>query len=300
MVSLPDGLHGAFRRCELSRLVGQEQVRAAIQDGSLVRFAHGVVVDGRKRLNLMTRTAAALLLAGPDSVLFGFTALALHGCSAAAATAPVHVLVPYARKLAKRPGIVVHQGVIGEHEVQEIAGLRAMILDVAVAEVLCRGDRWDALACADQAFASMPEADRPEFRATIEANVLGRRDSRGRRRARVLLELASGRPESPPESWILLVLTDGGLPVPICQHPVVDLWGRELYRLDFAWPELRIAVEYDGYEAHEGREDRDAAREEDLRRRGWTIIRATSADLRNPGRLIAEVKAAFMTRGLAA
>lgn len=81
---------------------------------------------------------------------------------------------------------------------------------------------------------------------------------------------------------------------------MLDLAGVERYRLDFAWPELRIAIEYDGYEAHEGRRERDAARDADLRRRGWIVIRATIDDLHDPSGLLAEIDRAFRRRGLAA
>jgi very-short-patch-repair endonuclease len=55
--------------------------------------------------------------------------------------------------------------------------------------------------------------------------------------------------------------------------------------LDFAWPRLRIALEYDGYEAHENRRAEDAVRDADLKRRGWKVIRADASDLRDPTRL---------------
>lgn len=299
MVNLPDGLHGAYRSRELARLVGEGRVRAALKDGKLARFAYGVVVDAGKATSLMTRAAAVQLWAGTESALTGFTALAVHGC-AAAPVAPLHVLVPYNRNLDSRPGSVVHHGKFEEQDVLDIGGLRTMALDFAVTEVLARGHRWDALACADQAFGSLPVEERAEFRATLEDRVSQRRDPRGRRRARVLLDLASGLPESPAESWILLVMTDEGLPVPVAQYRILDHYGREVYRLDFAWPEFRIAVEYDGYAAHDGRALLDATRDEDLRRRGWIVIRASAADLGDPSRLIAEIKAAFRTRRIAA
>ena len=103
-----------------------------------------------------------------------------------------------------------------------------------------------------------------------------------------------------PGPLALLDLVGGGLPVPIPQFRIVNFAGDEIYRLDFAWPELRVAVEYDGYAAHEGRQEQDEAREADLRRRGWIVIRADASDLKDPRRLIAEVRAAFRVRGLAA
>lgn len=299
MVSLPDGSHGAYSRSELERLLGHDVVRRAIEDGALKPFARGVLVDSRRSVTLYTRAAATLLLAGPVAALTGFTALAMWGCTAVP-DGPVHVLLPYCRKMSARPGVVVHSGVFEEQDVHDVADLPTMALDFALTEVLCRESRRDALACADQAFAMTPERERAEFRAAVAERIRARRDPRGRRRGRRLLELATGLPESPAESWTLVLFDDAGLPMPTPQYPIYDLSGTEIYRLDFAWPELRVAVEYDGYEAHEHKAARDQARDRDLRRRGWRVIRATSADLAAPTRLLGEIGAAFRARGLAA
>ena len=59
-----------------------------------------------------------------------------------------------------------------------------------------------------------------------------------------------------------------------------DLNGRELYRLDLAWPRLRVALEYDGVAAHRGREAEDRARRADLEARGRIVLaRAAQSDL---------------------
>ncbi|WP_446680251.1 DUF559 domain-containing protein [Amycolatopsis acididurans] len=99
------------------------------------------------------------------------------------------------------------------------------------------------------------------------------------------------------ESWLLLTVADAGLPLPEPQFVIRDLEGREIYRLDFAWNAAQVGLEYDGYEAHEHRQDRDARRDEDLRRRGWVIIRAGIDDLKEPSALIARIRAALQRRG---
>jgi uncharacterized protein DUF559 len=77
------------------------------------------------------------------------------------------------------------------------------------------------------------------------------------------------------------------------QFEVVDALVRVRYVLDLCWQDLRIALEYDGYEAHEYRLDRDVERDLDLERRGWITIRATAADLREPTALLARLDDAF-------
>ena len=112
-----------------------------------------------------------------------------------------------------------------------------------------------------------------------------------------LWDLASPRAESAPESWIRMLIIELGFPLPEVNFVLRSPGGRELYRLDLAWPQLRIALEYDGHAAHAGREEEDAAREDALRRRGWTVVRARAADLADPTRFTAELRAAFAARG---
>ncbi len=109
---------------------------------------------------------------------------------------------------------------------------------------------------------------------------------------------ASPRAESPPESWTRLLLIEQGFPLPEVNFSILSPVGRELYRLDLAWPLLRIAVEYDGHAVHAGREEQDEARDEDLRRRGWIVVHVRAADLAEPSRdVLAELRAAFARRG---
>jgi hypothetical protein len=297
VVELPEGLYGAHTRADLSRVLSPYALRTALADHRLTTFSKEVLIDRYRATEFHTRAAASLLFAGPSAVLGGQSALALHGCTAAE-TAPIHLLLPYFRKLRRKPGLVTHHGQVDPQDVEELGRLRVLRLDVALAQVLCRSDRRTAIACADQALAMVPEADRAEFRAWTEEHIRTRPDSRGRRRGLVLLDLSTGFAESPMESSLLLTVADAGLPVPAQQFPITNLEGRELYRLDFAWPALRIGLEYDGYEAHEGRQTRDAARDDDLQRRGWLIIRATVNDLKDPGRLITKIRSAFQQHGL--
>ena len=296
MAQLSGGLHGAYARAELRCALTTRALRTALEDRRLAVFAKNVLIDPLRATDFRTRAAASLLLAGPSAVLSRHSALTLHGC-AGGDRAPIHVTVPYFRNLERRPGLVVHRGSVDAQDIVELDGLRTVALDVALAEVLCRSDRRAAMACADQALALVPHSERAEFRAWVTERIWSRPDPRGRRRGLCLLELSSGLAESPMESWLLLAVADSGLPVPAPQFVINDLDGREIYRLDLAWETLRIGLEYDGYEAHEHRRDRDAARDEDLRRRGWSIIRADLGDLTEPSGLLARIREAFRSRG---
>jgi hypothetical protein len=245
-----------------------------------------------------TRAAAALLAAGPTAALTGLTAAWLQGCPAAA-TPVVHVAVPYSSSLRTQEGLIVHQGRRLLSEVIEQRGLRTVALEVAITELLCTDLAKRALAIADQAAALVAEWERSAFRERIAHRLATRADRRGTARAGALLVLITGRADSPPESWLKLLVVEAGFPVPTEQFEVIDALARVRYVLDLCWPELRIALEYDGYEAHEYRLNRDAQRDLDLERRGWITIRATATDLREPSALLAHLDDAFRARGAA-
>ncbi|HEX2285486.1 MAG TPA: hypothetical protein VHI10_11820, partial [Mycobacterium sp.] len=93
--------------------------------------------------------------------------------------------------------------------------------------------------------------------------------------------LADGRAESPMESEARLAMIDGGLPMPELQYKIIDGNG-ELRRLDFAWPEFRVAVEYDGLDWHSGPDamKRDRRRTAALADVRWVVIAIVFEDVR--------------------
>lgn len=89
------------------------------------------------------------------------------------------------------------------------------------------------------------------------------------------------------ESEARLVMLDRGLPPPELQHPIVGFDG-ELWRVDFAWPDRRLAAEYESIDWHVGRTEmlRDKRRWAKIQELGWTIIPIVVDDVRRePDRL---------------
>jgi hypothetical protein len=291
-MDIPGSLHGACTRAQALTALGRYGLRFAVANGQLAPLWRGVLVDRARLLDPLTRAAAACMVVGPTAVLWGLTVLRLHGCTGLE-TEPVHVITPYDRWARNQDGLRVHQGRVVAESVVTLHGLPTAELDLAVSEVLCTAPRRLALACADRALAGLPPAERPVLSGRIAGRLDRRADRRGTRRARALLDLVDGATESPTESSLRLIVVDAGFPLPEVQYEVRALDGTVLWRLDLAWPLARVALEYDGFAAHAGREARDAARDEDLRRRGWTVVHATAADLRDPGRVLHELAAAF-------
>ena len=103
----------------------------------------------------------------------------------------------------------------------------------------------------------------------------------------------------PPESELedllyRLVESATDLPRAVRQHPVWD--GMKWRRFDLAWPEVRLAVEVDGWETHGTREAFQDDRERDavmvaLR---WRVLRFTWNDVVNrPGYVLAIIRRAL-------
>lgn len=63
-------------------------------------------------------------------------------------------------------------------------------------------------------------------------------------------------------------------------------------RVDFAWPEQRVAVEYEGLWHGEPQQvAKDRRRLNRLTAAGWTVVFVTAADLHRPDLLLARLRA---------
>ena len=120
-----------------------------------------------------------------------------------------------------------------------------------------------------------------------------------------VLYLADGRLESVGETRCDYMFFCQGLPRPVPQYEVRDQAGNLRYRVDFAWPELGVIVEFDGAEKYhsfrrpgESLEDvvlREKAREDRIRElTGWTVIRLTWKDLDLPIHTTARIREKFV------
>jgi very-short-patch-repair endonuclease len=122
------------------------------------------------------------------------------------------------------------------------------------------------------------------------------RGARGVRLLKEALDVMDAGAESPKESWLRLVLIDGGLPRPQTQIPVLDDNGVAFAYLDMGWEDVMVAVEYDG-DHHRTDPDqyaKDIERLEKLQRKGWIIIRVIAGH--RPGYILDRVRQAWAQR----
>lgn len=79
-------------------------------------------------------------------------------------------------------------------------------------------------------------------------------------------------PDSAAEAAAIRRIRVFGLPAPVTQHEVFDQDGRFVARLDMAWPDQRVAREYDSLRFHgPDRIEPDEERLQALERLGWDV-----------------------------
>lgn len=121
-------------------------------------------------------------------------------------------------------------------------------------------------------------------------------------RTDLVLRLADPRIESVGESRTLFCCWRQGLPAPVPQWEIRDETGHLVARLDFAWPEHRAWLEFDGRQKYveylrTGESVTDAVLREKRREEmigeltGWRCLRITWADLADPVRLAQRIRA---------
>ncbi|WP_169514009.1 endonuclease domain-containing protein [Agromyces subbeticus] len=137
-------------------------------------------------------------------------------------------------------------------------------------------------------------ADHAALAAAIDVGTGGR----GMSGARWALERIRVGAASRPETLLRLVMAAAGLPEPVIGPAVVVAGGTLTLHPDLAYPELRLAIEYEG-DGHRdpARWERDIERRELFEDAGWRVIRVTrNALFRDPDALIARIRRARIAR----
>ncbi len=275
---MADGLEQLFARqggvattAQLRTLLSRSQLDTRINRGDLVKVWSGVYSSDEP--DGLTRLRGLDLRAGePVAVCLG-TAACAYGFGTEE-PADLHVLNPLRHQLRNSDGLVVHRR--EGAPLTEVDGRPATTPEWTAVEVARGLRRPRALATLDAALRS-GTCDR----RLLERAVAMQSGRRGIVQVRDLIALARPEAESPMESEARLVMIDGGLPMPVLQYEVIDRSGR-LWRVDFAWPDVKVAVEYDGFDWHS---DPDALRRDRQKRAallemGWSVMSIVADDVR--------------------
>jgi hypothetical protein len=268
---LLDQQGGVVTSAQALSFLTRRGLESQLRTGALQRVWYGIygrgVLDNRLRLrglDLATGTSVAACLATAANA-YGFDT---------EQTPELHVLSPPGRQLRSAAGLVVHRR--DGAPLNLVAGRRVTAPAWTAVEV-ARGLRRP------RALATLDAALRTGTCRRVDLQSAARQQSgrRGIAAVRALIALAAADAESPMESEARLVMIDGGLPTPVLQHVVVDLSGRR-WRLDFAWPQLRVGAEYDGVDWHSGPDAfvRDRRRSAALQELGWVVVPIVAEDVR--------------------
>jgi len=261
--------------------------RRQLQGPGWRRLFHDVYASASVEVDYDLRCRAAALLLPPGGALSHRTAAFVHyadvlplGCSTVEITVPQRV----------RPRPQEHLRIVrADLPASDLVVRRGLPVTSAVRtafDLARSGSLVDGVVAVDALL-----SNRSLRLPTLASYVAERAGQRGLVQARRVVELAAPGVESPMESRLRLVLVLGGLPVPTVQHEVFS-GIHFVARVDLAYVEQRLALEYDG-DVHRSRAvfRQDVARLNELRMCGWTVLRFTADDvLRRPSHLLEQVR----------
>ncbi len=259
--------------------IGSEAVAAGALSKSALRSQYNrvfpdVYLNREGDRTPVTLARAGWLWSGRTAVVAGRSAAALLGASWVDAKSPVELI--HGNRNAP-VGIAVHGDRTAADEITTLDGMALTSPERTALDLGC----WYPLGAAVASLDALAAATSVDL---VRVAILAERypGRRGIRRAKRALSLVDGGAQSPKETWLRLLLIQGGFPRPRTQIPVCDGVGKAIAYLDMGWEELKVAVEYDG-EQH--RTDRrqytwDVHRLELLSQLGWTVVRVLAGDRR--------------------
>ncbi|WP_082522820.1 DUF559 domain-containing protein [Geodermatophilus sp. Leaf369] len=270
-----------------------------------VRVFPDVYVSADVPLTHEVRVRAAVVLL-PGAVVCGRSAARLWGIDVDGPAgdpdgADVEVVLPRraagpdgVRRYAGQqrvPGIRVRRRAVLAADLGVVDGVRVTLPPVTALDLAGELPHDEAVAVLDQ-FCAQNAAGRRLTTLVALRGLADARTGRGCRRARAAAGDADGLAGSPRETQLRLLLHRSDLPRPEAQYRVRDDRGRECARVDFGWPEHRLAVEYDG-QGHLRTLGPDRRRMNRLADAGWRVLFVTADDLRDPVRLVAAIARAL-------
>lgn len=259
------------------------QIQTRITAGRWRELYRDVFAVAGAPLSWEGRVLAACWAGGFRAFASHRTAAALHGLPGGVRDL-VEITCPRWRR-ARHQGLIVHESVaitpadvtiVGEVPVTtpartlfDLSGIyRTGFVELALENALRRG------------LVTLPALD----------TTVRRLSRRGRPGGPILRQLIAvrgvdhGATESEMETRLVQILRRSGLPEPLRQF---EVWSGSGFvaRVDLAYPDERVAVEYDSDEFHTGRVAvrRDRSRRHRLLAAGWIVIDVGPADVRRGG-----------------
>ncbi|GAA4726733.1 Transcriptional regulator, AbiEi antitoxin, Type IV TA system [Promicromonospora umidemergens] len=235
---------------------------------------------------------AAKLALGPDSVVVGACALAIHGVWGLPIALEPQAALPGGRRAYSRDGIHARMFDAGM-TVTEVDGIMVATVDWALVQAVPEMGRYQAVAVMDhvlnRGLMTRDELDEVHDRARGRRGIATRHGFFGE---------VDARAESPPESEARLDCFDNGVPPDVLQVPVRDLSG-VVRRGDLGWKfkdgRLLIA-EIDSDEHHTMAQlAADAERHNDITAVSAVVLHFRKQAVSTPGTVSSKVRATLDT-----
>ncbi|MEW2481777.1 hypothetical protein AB0876_19500 [Mycobacterium sp. NPDC049093] len=278
---------GAFPGRRPSPFLGREAIRAGLLTTHELETKYraiyrNVYLDNEVALTPLLRAQAAWLFAGPDAVISGVSAAAVHGTKWLDADAPAEIV----RANRHAPdGLRVHSYALAPEDVCEFDGMRVTTVARTAFDLGRLLPHTQAVPILD-ALLNRTGLDPEEVWLMYEAN----RGIRGVDQLRMALAEADGGAETPLETRTRLVLGYIGIPGLETQIPFFDTWGLVCTRVAMGWRRWQVAIECD--------DERDCpdyrrwvhAQTAELESFGWSVVWVTQSMVSGPSDFVPRVR----------
>lgn len=276
--------------------LGRQAIRSGLVTDHQLRTRHravfrNVYLANEVPLTAQRRARAAWLSAGPNVVLAGLSAAAIHGTKWLDGNRPAEIIRVDRHH---SPGLLAHSYAVAADDVCTRQGMRVTTAARTAFDIGRRLPLRDAVPVLD-ALMNATRLKAADVLSIADANP----GVRGVRRLRAVLTLTDGGAESPRESRLRMLLVGAGLPTPETQIEFFDDRGDVVIRVDMGWRTWRVAVEYDGVQHWTDARQRswDIDRIAMLESLGWAVVRVSADMLRRPEVIIARVTGKLRAAG---
>jgi predicted transcriptional regulator of viral defense system/very-short-patch-repair endonuclease len=300
LVSVASTQHALITLTQLRDLgVTRHQHQRLLATGHLVRVAPRVFLVNGAPFTWQARILAECLSMGPDAIVSHRSAAALYNLNGFDPLRIVHLTVPDGRSPRPRKDVRPHPSAdydLIRRTVRQrvpVTDPARLLLDLYASEPNREVARRALFSARKKKLVTWTE-----LFECLEAHA--RHGRRGVASFRRDVELYSriGCPETNFEDRIRELLVGAGLSEPHLQHWVTA--GGRRYRLDVAYPDVRVGIEGRSKRDHFTDEafESDPVRDADLATEGWLIIHVTWAQLRNdPDGVVRRLSRALSMRG---
>ena len=255
--------------------VGEKQLARRVREGRYRMMRRGVLAVAAVPPTWEQSVLAAVLAAGDGALASHATAARLHGLEDGPPIDAIEVVAPLGRHV-RRPGVRGHRSGILFDADRAVAGV---VPCTAPARTLI--DLSGRLSAIDLGrLADRLVRNKSMTWAHLVAAVPRFRVAPGRAPTVVVQVLRDRWPgydpgESDFEARVLRIIHRAGLPMPVQQHVIVA--GGHRYRVDLAYPELRVGFEVDGWADHGHRTafDADRRRNNLIALQAWRLFHLT-------------------------